>query len=131
MEALSISEVARQVGVRPSTIRYYEEIGVLARPRRVNGRRRYDESAAPRLALILRARATGFSLDEIRRLFFSFPAGTPVSQRWRQLGTRKLAELAARRAHIEEMEAALTRLLQCCGCDAVDDCGRAMLRARR
>src|SRR5262249_59262481 len=73
MEGLSISQVARQVGLRPSAIRYYEDIGVLAPPRRVNGRRRYDQTTAARLALILRARATGFSLDEIPRLFFAFP----------------------------------------------------------
>jgi MerR family transcriptional regulator, redox-sensitive transcriptional activator SoxR len=128
MAELTISQVARQVGLRPSAIRYYEELGVLAPPRRVNGRRCYDEIALYRLALILGARATGFTLDEIRRLFFTFPEGVPVSQRWRELGTRKLEELAEQRARIEEMEAALRRLVTCCNCDAVDQCGRAMFR---
>lgn len=38
----TIGEVARRAGVRPSTLRYYERIGVLPSPERSNGRRRYD-----------------------------------------------------------------------------------------
>src|SRR5262252_7244705 len=103
--SMTISQVARQVGLRPSAIRYYEQIGVLARATRVSGRRRYDETALHRLALVQRARACGFTLDEIRRLFFGFRGDTPVSERWRRLSDAKLAELAAQRAVIEDMEA--------------------------
>ncbi|MFN8565769.1 MAG: MerR family DNA-binding transcriptional regulator, partial [Anaerolineae bacterium] len=39
---MTISEVARRVGVRTSTLRYYESIGLLPAPKRVSGRRRYD-----------------------------------------------------------------------------------------
>src|SRR5689334_10269910 len=46
---MTIGEVARQVRVAASAIRYYEEIGLLPAPARVNGRRRYDWSAVQRL----------------------------------------------------------------------------------
>jgi MerR family transcriptional regulator, redox-sensitive transcriptional activator SoxR len=76
MRWLTISEVARCVGLRPSAIRYYEQIGVLPAAHRVGGQRRYEEGALYRLAALQRARQIGFTLDEIRQLFFGFRNGT-------------------------------------------------------
>ncbi len=42
MPDLTIGDVARRSGLRPSALRYYEEAGLLPAPARVNGRRRYD-----------------------------------------------------------------------------------------
>jgi len=73
---LAISNVARVFGLRTSAIRYYEQIGILPPPFRKNGQRRYNDSVLFRLAVVQRARETGFTLDEIRELFFGFPPGT-------------------------------------------------------
>jgi MerR family transcriptional regulator, redox-sensitive transcriptional activator SoxR len=78
---LTISQVAHQIGLRPSAIRYYERIGILPPAQRVSGQRRYDITALHRLVMIQRARQTGFTLTEIKRLFFGFRAGTPPSVR--------------------------------------------------
>jgi len=129
-EAMTISQVARRIGLRPSAIRYYEAIGILARGPRVGGQRRYDETVLYRLALVGQARACGFTLEEIRRLFFAFRAETPISERWRSLSDAKLAELAERRRQIEEMEGMLRRLRQGCSCRALDECGRCIYVAR-
>ena len=91
--ALTISEVARQVGLKPSAIRYYEQIGILPKPQRVSGQRRYDNSVLYRLALVQQSRQMGFTLDEVRKLFFGFRTNTPVSERWKKLSARKLTEL--------------------------------------
>lgn len=88
-ENLAISDVARVFGLRASAIRYYEQIGILPPPMRKNGKRRYDESALFRLAVVQRARETGFTLEEIRELFFGFPPGTRPPKRWHQLCQRK------------------------------------------
>src|SRR6202789_1989103 len=93
MSQLSISEVARQVGLRPSAIRYYEQIGLLPAALRMSGQRRYDHSVLHRLAIIQRARQLGFTLDQIRQLFFGFGKSTRASERWRKLSKRKLVEL--------------------------------------
>src|SRR5271156_4079528 len=93
MSQLSISEVARQVGLRASAIRYYEQIGLLPAVLRVTGRRRYDASVFHRLAIIQRARQLGFTLDEIRQLFFGFGHVARASERWQKLSRIKLAEL--------------------------------------
>ena len=71
MQRLTISQVAQQIRLRPSAIRYYERIGLLPPPQRVNGQRRYDRTVLYRLAIIQRARQLGFSLGEIRRLFLA------------------------------------------------------------
>jgi MerR family redox-sensitive transcriptional activator SoxR len=127
MSMLTISEVARRAGLRPSTIRYYEQIGILLPAERVSGQRRYDGAVLRRLAVIQRARQTGFTLDEIRELFFGFVRDTPPSKRWQKLSSRKLAELDETAAQIKTMQHLLRRI-QNCRCDALDECGRKMLQ---
>jgi MerR family transcriptional regulator, redox-sensitive transcriptional activator SoxR len=127
---LSISDVAHVSGLRTSAIRYYEQIGILPRATRKNGQRRYDNSALFRLAVVHRARETGFTLEEIRQLFFGFPPGTPPPKRWHQLSQRKIAELRNRMKRLKLMEMLLKRV-ESCRCDALDECGGKILRQGR
>jgi MerR family transcriptional regulator, redox-sensitive transcriptional activator SoxR len=124
---LAISDVARVFGLRASAIRYYEQIGILPPPMRKNGQRRYDNSALFRLAVVQRARETGFTLEEIRELFFGFPPGTAPPKRWHQLSQRKIAELRDRMKRLKLMETLLKRV-EDCRCDALDECGEKILR---
>ena len=126
MASLSISEVAREFGLRPSTIRYYEQIGVLPQPPRRGGQRRYSTKVLHRLAVIRRARQTGFTLDEIRKLFFGFRDGTPPSKRWQELSQKKRAELEAWSERIKSMQDLLRRM-ESCQCGVLDECGRKLL----
>jgi Predicted transcriptional regulators len=129
-ENLAISDVARVFGLRTSAIRYYEQIGILPPPMRKNGQRRYDDSALFRLAVVQRARETGFTLEEIRELFFGFPPGTRPPKRWRQLSQRKIAELQKRMKRLKLMETLLKRV-ENCRCDVLDQCGEKLLRQGR
>ena len=124
---MAISEVARVFGLRTSAIRYYEQIGILPRPIRRNGQRRYDNSTLFRLAVVQRARDTGFTLEEIRELFSGFPPGTRPPKRWHQLSQRKIAELRERMNRLKQMETLLKRV-EHCRCDALDECGEKILR---
>ena len=128
-EDLAISDVARVFGLRTSAIRYYEQIGILPPAMRKNGQRRYDNSALFRLAVVQRARETGFTLEEIRELFFGFPPGTPPPKRWRQLSERKIAELRNRMKRLKLMETLLKRV-ENCRCNALDECGDKILQQR-
>ena len=123
---LAISDVARVFGLRTSAIRYYEQVGILPPPMRKNGQRRYDNSALFRLAVVQRARETGFTLEEIRELFVGFAPGTPPPERWHQLSQRKLAELRERMKRLKLMETLLKRV-EDCHCDALDECGEKIL----
>jgi MerR family redox-sensitive transcriptional activator SoxR len=128
MPLLTISEVGRQFGIQPSAIRYYEQIGILLPAQRIGGQRRYDTSVLYRLAVIQRARQTGFTLDEIRELFFGFQEAAPASQRWQKLSRRKLAELEELMAQVKTMQRLLQKMMACCRCDTLDQCGRGIFR---
>lgn len=128
MPQLTISEVARQIGIQPSAIRYYEQIGILPPAQRASGQRRYDATVLHRIAVIQKARQTGFTLDEIRQLFFGFRERASASQRWQKLSRKKLAELETLSAEIKTMQELLLRLTQNCHCRTLDQCGSAMLR---
>ena len=69
MKGLDIVEVARQSGVPASTLRYYEERGLIASIGRRGLRRLFEAQVLDRLALIALGRASGFSLDEIAAMF--------------------------------------------------------------
>lgn len=68
---MDIAEVAQRSGVPASTLRFYEEKGLIASSGRRGLRRVFDPGVLERLALIAVGRAAGFSLDEIARLFVS------------------------------------------------------------
>lgn len=126
MPLLTISEVAKQVGLKPSAIRYYEQIGILPRAQRAGGQRRYDNAVVYKLALVQRAQQMGFTLEEIRRLFFGFRKATPISERWKKLSERKLAELDTLAEQIKGMQTLLRAIAEKCTCQALDQCGRGI-----
>ena len=65
MDELDIGEVARRAGVPASTLRFYEEKGLIASIGRNGLRRVFDAGVLERLALITLGRTAGFTLDEI------------------------------------------------------------------
>ncbi len=69
MKLLDIAEVAKQAGLPASTLRYYEEKGLIASVGRRGLRRLFDVAVLERLDLIALGRASGFSLDEIALMF--------------------------------------------------------------
>ena len=126
---LAISDVARVFGLRTSAIRYYEQIGILPPAMRKNGRRRYDKSVLFRLEVVQRARESGFTLEEIRELFFGFQPATPPPKRWHKLSERKIAELRIRMKQLKLMET-LLKQIQGCRCNALEECGEKLLSKR-
>lgn len=86
---MDISEVARRSGVPASTLRFYEEKGLIASVGRRGLRRQFDSGVLERLALIALGRSAGFSLDEIARM--SGSGGRPRIDR--QLLADKAEEL--------------------------------------
>ena len=124
MEELTISEAARRAGIRPSAIRYYESIHLLPTPRRASGRRRYDASVLHRLALIQRAQEAGFTVAEIKGLFYDFAAETPASERWQALAQRKLVEVEALIIRAQGMKRMLEECVLQCRCPSLEECAR-------
>src|SRR5229473_6697252 len=131
MPELTIAQVARQVGLQASAVRYYERIGLLPPALRMSGQRRYDATALYRLAIVQRARQLGFTLDEIRELFFGFGGKTPASRRWQRLSQRKLAELDKLQEEIRTMQMLLRKMIEKCSCTTLEQCGRGIFLSER
>jgi DNA-binding transcriptional MerR regulator len=104
---LSIGELSERTGVPATTLRYYDDLGLVRAAGRAAGRRRYAASAVRDVGLILFFREIGFSLAEIGR----FLAGERQSQR--EMMDRKLAELAEQAHRIEVARTALEHGRQC------------------
>ena len=113
MAEISISQVTQQTGVRPSALRYYEEIGLLRPIRRVSGRRHYDERVLQRLALIQTGQQAGFTLAELRILLNHVLDSENIDASWHELVDRKLQEMDARMRHIESMKRLLVDIMDC------------------
>ena len=121
---LTIGHVAARAGLSPSTMRYYEKVGLLTPPHRTAGRRVYDETIFEALALINLAHDAGFTVSETKILMHGFDRATPPSQRWRSMAQRKLDEIAVRIARAERMRGVLQRLMRC-ECRTLGECVRA------
>lgn len=121
MRELAIGDVARQAGIAASALRYYEKVGLLAKPRRAYGQRRYDGSVLGRLRLIQIARSGGFTIEETRRFISGFPDGTKPSARWSALAARKREELDLLIAGATRMKALLDEHFRC-GCPSLAEC---------
>lgn len=95
---MDITEVARRSGLRASTLRFYEEKGLIASIGRRGLHRVFDSKVLERLALIALGRSAGFSLDEIALMFA--PDGRP------RLDRRMLA------AKAEELDRTIRKLTE-------------------
>ncbi|WP_422032273.1 helix-turn-helix domain-containing protein [Roseovarius sp.] len=99
MKLLDIGTVSERSGVPPSTLRYYEEIGLIRSAGRHGLRRQYDTPVVTQLALISLGKMAGFSLGDIRAMFAR--DGTPQLPR---------PELHLRADALDEQIRGLTRL---------------------
>ena len=103
-ELFGITELCREFGITLRTIRFYEDKGLLS-PRRVNGTRVYTRRDRARLALILRSKAIGAPLAEIKRYLDLYGAhGEGRVQQLKFVVERTgqaIADLELKRAHIE------------------------------
>ena len=120
-DLLTIGELARRTGRRTSSIRYYEEIGVLPEPVRVSGRRRYDGDAVRVLSVVEAAQRAGLTLDEVKALLAAPSGDAAAIEELRAIAERKLPQVEAaieRSLLVKEWLEAAAR----CDCPSLDDC---------
>ena len=118
---LTIGEVAGLAGKSPSAIRYYEQIGLLPEPERVNGRRRYDAGIVRTLAVIETGQRAGLSLDEIRALLAAAPGDQAAVECLREVAERKLPEITALIERSQIVRGWLESAARC-ECPSLDEC---------
>jgi MerR family redox-sensitive transcriptional activator SoxR len=118
---MTIGELARRTGRRASSIRYYEQIGLLPEPRRVSGQRRYQPGSVRTLAVIDTAQRAGLSLDEIKALLGAAEGSQGAADELRRIAARKMPQVTAM---IERAVLVRTWLEQAsrCECPTLEEC---------
>jgi DNA-binding transcriptional MerR regulator len=133
---MRIGELSRQSGVPRTTLRYYEQAGLIAPPQRTeSGYRAYDPEALPRLGFIRAAQAVGLTLAEIREVMAVRDGGRAPCRHVGELVDRRRAEVRARITELRRLEKDLVRVSRAAAaldpaeCDPSGICGAFPLQA--
>ncbi len=123
---MNIGEAARRSGVSARMLRHYESLGLLPEVARSDsGYRQYDDSAVHTLRFIRRARELGFDMAEIERLLGLWRNRRRSSAEVKRIAAAHVADLQARIAGLQAMQAmqrTLRQLLHHCHGDERPDC---------
>ncbi|MBU1263178.1 MAG: heavy metal-responsive transcriptional regulator [Gammaproteobacteria bacterium] len=122
---LMIGKLAREAGVTPDTVRYYEKEGLLAPARKSDaGYRLYDEDAARRLRFIRQAQQCGFSLSEIRELLTLKNSDAACCRDIKSVAIAKKLQLEHKIRALQAMSGALSGLIAVCDDETrpLDEC---------
>ena len=108
-----IGEAARQADLNPKTIRFYEEVGLVAPAGRTeSGYRLFDAEAVSRLGFIKKAQALGFTLAEIREILALSDDGLEPCEHVEAEVVQKVEAIEERIAELEGLKASLKALLE-------------------
>jgi len=119
----NIGQAASASGVSAKMIRHYEAIGLIDAARRTDaGYRLYDERDVQVLQFIHRARALGFSLEQIRTLLALWQDKQRASKDVRAMARQHIAELDRKIADMQAMRRTLETLATRCHGDERPDC---------
>ncbi|MCB1182987.1 Cu(I)-responsive transcriptional regulator [bacterium] len=118
-----IGELARRTGVSAKTIRYYEESGLVPRPRRAaNGYRVYGEQAVHVLRFVKRARDLGFTMEEVGELLSLWRDDHRESAEVKEVAEAHLAAIERKITELAAMRDTLRGLVHACHGDKRPDC---------
>jgi MerR family transcriptional regulator, redox-sensitive transcriptional activator SoxR len=124
----TIGEVARRTGVPTSTLRFWEQAGLLPTPRRVSGRRDYQPDVLDAVALVQLGQRAGLTIADIHSLVHDTDAATSPAERWRTVAAPRASELDEQIARLTEERHAIDALLGC-ACTAFHQCTSLTLSA--
>ena len=120
---MNIGEAARRAGVNAKRVRHYEAIGLIPKATRTFGNYRdYSKTDLHSLRFIRRARALGFSIEDIRTLLGLWRDRRRPSREVKRLVERHVAQLRSRMAELQGMVDALQNLARHCHGDERPDC---------
>lgn len=119
----TIGVLARKTGCNIETIRYYEKAGVIQHPARSEGGHRlYGTGHLKRLAFVMKARALGFTLSEVRALLRLVDERDRPCAQVRDLAAAHLKDVVAKLADLSAMEAVLSEMVISCDKEQSPDC---------
>lgn len=119
----SIGEASERSGVKVTTIRFYEEIGLISPPGRTSGnRRRYRAEDIDRIAFIRHARELGFEIEDIRGLLSMTEKPNASCQEADQIARHHLRAVDHRISQLNLLRKELHRMIDECEHGRVCDC---------
>ena len=120
---VGIGELSRRTGVKIPTIRFYEQIGLLAPPPRTGGnQRRYGKAEVDRLNFIRHARELGFEVEDIRELLAMSASPQSSCHEVDSIAINHLKEVECRIASLTALRSELTRMIEECDKGQICDC---------
>ncbi len=119
---MNIGETAEKSGLPAKTIRYYEDIGLIAPLRSANGYRDFGAADLHKLAFIARARALGFSIEDCRSLLALYEDAGRASADVKRIAQEHLGRIEEKIAQLQSMQDTLSDLVQACCGDHRPDC---------
>lgn len=120
---LTIGNLAKATDVKVPTIRFYEQIGLIAEPARTESdRRSYDERTVKRLTFIKHARQLGFPIDAIRSLLELADHPDRQCDQANRLAHEQLGEVESKIARLEALRGELRRMVASDCSGSVSDC---------
>lgn len=120
---LPIGELAKRTSVKVATIRFYEQIGLLAAPPRTDGnQRRYGKAEVDRLNFIRHARELGFDVDDIRSLLMMSASPQSSCHEADSIAINHLREVDRRIASLTALRSELSRMITECNRGRICDC---------
>ncbi|MEE8045578.1 MAG: MerR family transcriptional regulator [Dehalococcoidia bacterium] len=115
---MTIGEAAKSIGAAVSTVRYYDELGMLPAVARIGGKRHFDQESLQRLTFIQHCKSVGLSLEDIRTILNDKSGG------WHDLVARKIVEMTETRNSFTKMISQLEAIKDC-GCMDPISCASA------
>lgn len=120
MEHYKVGDIAEKVGVNVETLRYYENIKIMPKPKRKDSLYRYyDELDLRRLLFIKRAKELGFTLKEIKELLNLKIESTATCGDVKHLAEHKLNDIEERIKDLMNIKNVLLKLINQCVCEEV------------
>lgn len=114
-EGMAIGELSRQTGVNVETIRYFERVGILAKPPRTSaGRRVYEAHHVRALGFIRRARELGFTPAEVRAILSLGGPAQASCNEVREIAAHHLERVRGKMADLAQLETLLASTIGRC-----------------
>ncbi|QUT07587.1 helix-turn-helix domain-containing protein [Sphingobium phenoxybenzoativorans] len=121
--AFTIGNLGKATNTKVETIRYYERIGLLAKPDRTGGNyRAYGQDALARLSFIRRARDLGFSLDQVRELLSLSSQDQRDCRSVDAIANSHLAEIDRKLADLAALRRELSAVIALCDGGTIAEC---------
>tara|TARA_R110000868_G_scaffold102004_1_gene280851 strand:- start:16625 stop:17080 length:456 start_codon:yes stop_codon:yes gene_type:complete len=123
VDELSIGVLAKASGVKVTTIRFYEQIGLMPEPRRAdNDRRVYDTKSVERLSFVKHARQLGFAVESIRALLSMADNPRQLCDEANQLAAGQLSAVEHKIAQLQALQVELQRMVSAACAGHVSEC---------